>query len=156
MKKIYIIEFFIIVSLYNCTTNVFRKEYIYENSFKNYIKEIHQIDESDLLEKCLFVIIPLHSCTPCVKEALSGIKKISCDKLQIIFIGNPEDKEILTLTNEIRSEFCKIHWDIKEKIIQYETNIGSPTFLEYESHTFYNQNEVNNETINQLSKKYDF
>jgi hypothetical protein len=157
MKKITIISFsifFLLLLSFYIYNNI--GIYKYENGFKRFINDTFEITIDDIDNYSNIFIIPLSSCTPCVNEALNNICNIKNDKSIILLLGASNDKSICEKVVFINNNFTKVYTDFENKFINYETNIGSPTFLYKRRNHFYNKTDITNESFTELSTKYSF
>ncbi len=131
--------------------------YKYGQDFKRYLKDIHGISENDLPDQAFIIVIPLASCTPCINDLIFNILSCATNKeLIFLFVGESFDEDIVDKVRIIETIQSHVYWDVEDKLMYYETNIGSPTFLLMKNKEFYNKTELNNDTFNQLAEKYDF
>ncbi len=137
MKKI-ILFFTLIVVCFACSKE---KLYVYQNDFELYLKEVHQLKESDF-EETIFYVLDIESCS-CSELNLKSLSMLlTSNNLVLITVG----KSRIWENYKSKLNHFTILEDPKGKVHRYETGLGKPLLLHYRNQEIiYYQNVIDPE-----------
>jgi hypothetical protein len=134
-------------SLNSCDSKP-ESQYKYEKGFKNYLSDVHDINNKIINQ--IYYIVPLYSCSPCVDKNLSFLSSLNKMKnFKIILIGESSKISHQSMVNSITKKHNTL-FDKENKAQFYELGLGKPIIIHFENEIPIHYQQIGDNQINEI------